>query len=236
MMKNVEEPSANLHLPFTRRLGVSEKKIAGRAVAIALGIICIVLAATLVGAFAYYVPLTNEKDNKISSLNSLVSQLTANATNLQNQLDALNLNLTNLQNQLSSDNSTITSLSSNVTELQENLGTIQNWSMSIQDMVMSNISDWVNKTVILEGKFSMFALPVFVHSPYYSELKSNNLTIGVSYLSLNSDFASFWNEVENGTGLVKIYGVVEKGEVTYTGGIEPPEVVYYVDAKAAEPL
>jgi hypothetical protein len=205
-------------------------------VAIALGIICIVLAATLVGAFAYYAPLINDKNNTISSLNTHISQLTTNTTNLQNQLDSMNLSLTNLQNQLVSDNSTINSLSSNITELQEKLGTIRNWSASIQDMIMSNPSDWVNKTVILEGTFDMFFLPAFMHSPYYSELKSNNLTIGVSYLSLNSGFASFWNEVENGTGLVRIYGVIEKGEITFTGDLYPPEVVYYVDAKAAEPL
>jgi predicted PurR-regulated permease PerM len=76
---------------------MSEKKTVRRSVAIALGIVCIVVVAGLVGAFAYYV---NDKNNTISSLNSQVSQLNTNATSLRNQIDSLNFNVTNLQNQV----------------------------------------------------------------------------------------------------------------------------------------
>jgi hypothetical protein len=79
---------------------MSEKKTVRRSVAIALGIICIVLVGGLAGAFAYYVPMINEKNNTISSLNSQVSQLNTNATNLQNQIDSLDFSVTNLQNQV----------------------------------------------------------------------------------------------------------------------------------------
>ena len=68
---------------------MSEKKTVRRSVAIALGIICIVLASGLVGALAYYVSLVNDKDNAISMLNSQISQLTLNITNLQNQVNSI---------------------------------------------------------------------------------------------------------------------------------------------------
>jgi type II secretory pathway pseudopilin PulG len=57
------------------------KKMVSRSVAIALGIICIILAVSLVGAFAYYMPMINDKDNTISSLDSQLSNLDGNFSN-----------------------------------------------------------------------------------------------------------------------------------------------------------
>jgi hypothetical protein len=54
---------------------VEPKKMVSRSVAIALGIICIILAVSLVGAFAYYMPTINDKDNTISSLKSQFTNL-----------------------------------------------------------------------------------------------------------------------------------------------------------------
>lgn len=68
---------------------MSEKKVVRRSVVIALGIICIVLASSLVGTLVYYVSLINDKDSAISALNSQISQLTSNVTNLQNQVTGL---------------------------------------------------------------------------------------------------------------------------------------------------
>jgi hypothetical protein len=44
------------------------KKMVRRSIAVALGIICIVVVAGLVGTFAYYMSIINDKDNTISSL------------------------------------------------------------------------------------------------------------------------------------------------------------------------
>jgi predicted PurR-regulated permease PerM len=58
---------------------MSEKIMVRRSVAVALGVICIVLVAGLVGAFAYYVTVVNseivDRDRTISSLNSQVTNL-----------------------------------------------------------------------------------------------------------------------------------------------------------------
>jgi DNA-binding transcriptional ArsR family regulator len=236
MMRNVEEPSTILHLPFTRRSRGIEKRIAGRTVAIALGLVCIVLAATLVGAFAYYVSLINDENNTISSLNALVSQSNINTTDLQNQLDALNLNLRNLQNRLVYDNSTINFLFSKIISLQKELNSILNWSSSITEDIMSDPSPWENKTVMIGGSLDgPLILPAYENLPYSYEVSSGNYTIGVSLnaklekiyiqLLLNTSYPALGASVP-----VMIYGTVVKGAVYWTG--LSSEVTYYINAEA----
>ena len=58
---------------------MSVKKVVGRNVVGAFGIICIILLVGLVGAFAYYMPM--------------ISQLNSNVTNLKNQVNDLSDNL-----------------------------------------------------------------------------------------------------------------------------------------------
>ncbi|MEM3761003.1 MAG: hypothetical protein QXZ02_07860 [Candidatus Bathyarchaeia archaeon] len=66
---------------------MSEKKVVGRKVAIALGIVAIILLVGLVGAIANYTSIINGKDNTIASLNSQIA-------NLQNQVNDLNATYT----------------------------------------------------------------------------------------------------------------------------------------------
>jgi hypothetical protein len=230
MMKNVEEPIATTHLPFTQQSTGIGKKLAGRATATTLGIICIVLTATLAGAFAYYVPLVDSRNSTISSLNSQITSLqnqiaSDNITmvNLQNQIDSLKSQITELANKSSSDNATIVNL-------QNQLNLLLNWSSSIEDWVMTNPSDWVNRTVIVEGSFSMVFFPASEHSPWSFLLSFGNRTIGVAFnASVNITLID--------TSITyTIYGVVRKGEITYTGDVFPPEVTYYIEAEAVEPL
>lgn len=87
----------------------SQKKVVGRTVAIALGMVCIVLVAGLVGAIAVYTPMVNnlksqtaEKDNTISSLNSQISALNSSTSSKDSQIAALNLQIAGLNQQVSS--------------------------------------------------------------------------------------------------------------------------------------
>jgi len=95
-------------------LKMSEKKVVGRNVAIALGIICIILAVGLVGAVANYTSIITSKDNTISSLNSQItskdsqiSSLNSQITSKDSQISSLNSQITNLQNQVNDLNSVI---------------------------------------------------------------------------------------------------------------------------------
>jgi hypothetical protein len=216
MMKNVEEPSPTLHFSFTRRSRGIGKKIAGRVVAIALGIICIVLAAALVGAFAYYVPLTNEKDNTIHFLNTQISQLESN--------------ITDLQSQLASDNSTINSLISNLTRLQNQLSWFLTPTISIERIV-SGPSEFVNKTVVVEGKL-FGPLVYFTSISWGYELSTNGTEMPQTNLGPNAIGVDLGlrGRVYSGEDVV-LTGVVQKGFIGTIVSGESPTVSYYIEAE-----
>ena len=78
------------------------KKMVRRSVAAALGIVCIILIAGMVGIWLYYLVQDIEKDETITNLNNEVfnkniqiSQLNSSVTNLQNQVNDLS-NIVNL--------------------------------------------------------------------------------------------------------------------------------------------
>jgi hypothetical protein len=118
---------------------MSEKKMVRRSVAIALGIICMILAVGLVGAIANYTSIINGKDNTIvtkdSQIQTLTNQknqlktwLTGNETLLNQAETWLNGNKTLLgqtqtwlEGNITYYNSQINSLSSQITSLQRNI-------------------------------------------------------------------------------------------------------------------
>jgi uncharacterized coiled-coil protein SlyX len=104
------------------------KKIVGKNSTTALGIICILLAVSLVGAIANYTSIISAKDNTITSKDSTISSLNSEITsknsqiaNLQSQVSSLNSQMAALQSQVASANSQISSLNSSVTTLQSQL-------------------------------------------------------------------------------------------------------------------
>jgi hypothetical protein len=117
---------------------VSEKKVVRRSVAIGLGIICVVVVSSLVGAFAYYhyTPIMNDNDNTIFSLKTEISQL----------------------------NLTISSLSANLTYLQDQLNGLLNVTEVPLGLIASNPSVWVNRTIIVEG--ALYELPIEMYLPW----------------------------------------------------------------------
>jgi hypothetical protein len=88
---------------------MSEKKMVSRNVVIAVGIICIILAACLIGAFAYYTPLTSSMKSQLASNNSTIASDNAAIADLQNQITQLSNNLSSLRNQYEQLNQTYTS-------------------------------------------------------------------------------------------------------------------------------
>jgi DNA-binding transcriptional ArsR family regulator/cell division protein FtsB len=124
----------------TKASETKPKKVVGRNVAIALGIICILLIAfiayfsiTGISAQNSYNNLKNQNKQLqmwLDGNETLLNHTQANNTNLQNQIDSLNSNVTNLQNQannfniLSTKNSTVWVDNQNV---HLNASTIVGW-------------------------------------------------------------------------------------------------------------
>jgi septal ring factor EnvC (AmiA/AmiB activator) len=115
---------------------MSEKKVVRRTVVIALGIICIILVVGVVGAFAYYVPIINDKNNTIAnkdlqitdrddtilSLNSQIASKDSQISNLQTQI-------TNLQSQIATKDSQISNLQS-IADLQKQEVVVYQYSVN----------------------------------------------------------------------------------------------------------
>lgn len=69
---------------------MSQKKVVGRSIAIALGVACMILVIGLAGAVAYYTMMVNNKnadyDNIVDSKNKLETWLAGNITAYQNYM------------------------------------------------------------------------------------------------------------------------------------------------------
>jgi cell division protein FtsL len=201
------------------------KKMVRRSIAITLGIVCIILVVVgSVGALTYIMPMINDKNNTISSLNSQISQLESNVTNLQNQIASANF--------------TIKSLTYNVTTLQEQLNSILNGSTSLLGIIASDPSAWVNRTVTVEGNlgFARFWVGGSFLTYWDFELSSGSQTIRVALNS--SQYEWFMNNFDKpggGSAHVMIYGVVKRGEF-YVALFARAFVTYYIEAQAVEPL
>lgn len=109
-LKKVESERKRASMLRTRKLAAKpiRKIIISRTVTLALGLICIVLLAGLVGAIAIYAPMvTNlesqitERDNTISSLNSQVSILQDSLNQSNSDIAAKDAQITALNYQIS---------------------------------------------------------------------------------------------------------------------------------------
>ena len=104
---------------------MGERKVVNRNIVIAIAVLCVVLAISLVGAVANYSSILNGKDSQINDLNSAINNKDSQISDLQNQIasdnstiNSLNSQIANLQGQVASANSQISSLNSQITTLQ----------------------------------------------------------------------------------------------------------------------
>jgi len=75
-----------------RGLRMEGKEVAGRSVAVAIGIVCIILEVSLVRAVANYTLLMNDKDNTLSSLQTPNNSLNSRISSIQNRIASQHAN------------------------------------------------------------------------------------------------------------------------------------------------
>lgn len=187
---------------------MSEKRVVGRRVFIALEIVCIILLACLVGAISLYSLQINDKDNTITSLQSQINQL-------QTWLDGNKTLLNQTQTWLSGN---ITYYNSQIANLQNQLNSLMNGTETSLGIIVSNPSAWVNKTVVVQG-----ALGVQIHLPWQITLWNYVL---VSSNGINQ-IGVLWNGAVPNSSQVQIYGVVRQG-------LEG--LVFYIKAETVDPI
>jgi cell division protein FtsL len=177
-------------------------KVVGRNVAIALGILCIILAVGIVGAFAYYIPIVSDKDNTLTTLNSQVSakdsqisQLNSNITSLQNQVNDLTSNLNLAKSETWVNSQTVS----------QPAGSYNGWirSTTYVGYVMVNVESSTTDKTYIEVLWYSYGI-------YYG----NTISVGVSGTGVFPVFPS--NDIEVRVGNSNLLnGATETVTITY---------------------
>jgi rhodanese-related sulfurtransferase len=150
------------------------KKFLRGSVSLALGIICIILIASLGGVMAYYTTAINSKNNNLNTLGSEVSELNATV----NQLSATIIEESNTVNSL---NATVNQL--NATIIEQN-NTINSLNAQLQLARDGNITAQTAYTMANSG-----VLFVDVRTPDEYDIMHVNNSINIPYYNM-SDFAT----------------------------------------------
>ena len=188
----------------------SEKKVVGRNVAIALEIICVILAVGLVGAVANYTSIISGKDNTIATKDSQIQTLTSQKNQLQTWLngnltliDTLNAQITSLQGQISDLNSQISSLNSQIINLQSqvnNLNSIVNLAKStvwIDDQTISQpASSYTHWTPAFSASYAGYV------SVWVQTSTTTNTYVRVIYTAYGVNYD---NQIGVGTGGTAVF-------------------------------
>jgi cell division protein FtsL len=170
----------------TRPKGTKSKRMVSRNVAIVLGIICIVLLASLVGVLTYYGSVIDEKNSTISSLNSQIAQLknqlasdNSAIANLQTQLNNDNTTISNLTAQANEYNSTITNLQTQISKCNSSLTNLQIQinSLSPFDFILKDFSSFNQEFGNIPLTLSTGSPPVYNFSPPISVYKAATIAL-----------------------------------------------------------
>jgi hypothetical protein len=183
MMSEQNSPSE----PTTGQPETKLQKMVSRNVAVALGIICIILIAGLGATMAYYTMQITSKDNQIASSTGAINQLNAKITNLTLELNQLQASLNETETLL--NQSLTPSLAQGVYDGFQLTTTLEQPVCGLGNpinmlLTLSNIS---NQTVTfyLDYSFSYFQFSVYnsTMNMIYSSLNHGNLLLplGSSY-------------------------------------------------------
>jgi len=194
---------------------MSEKKVVGRRVAIALGTVCILLIAGLGGAIAYYAVRINNKDNEVKSQKATISQLNATIEDQNSTINQLNTNITNLQNQN-------THLQNQVMALQTQVNDLLNTTDSLYYDL------WIDEfgNVSFQSPNYNFSPPVSMYRALRIALKSdgwNASSLSDRIVEARMEYVEFYSTPSQGgvetlhevTQPVKDYSPVQVNHTTY---------------------
>jgi basic membrane protein A len=103
---------------------MNERKVVSRTVALALGLICVLLGGALVAAIGIYT-------NTISDMNSRISDLESQSSSLSETNEGLEDQITDLQDQVTALQDELETREDQVSDLQDQVGTLQDEIESI---------------------------------------------------------------------------------------------------------
>jgi uncharacterized coiled-coil protein SlyX len=187
-----------------------EKKVVSRTVAIAIGIIAIVLVVSLVGAMANYNSIINGKDNTITTTtnqrNKLQTYLNGNSTLLGQTQTWLNGNktlLTQTQKWLNGNETllsqTQTWLEGNITYCNSQITNLQNQKTQLENWLNGNETNYQAQIATLNAQISQLTNWLNGNETYYqNQITSLNSTITsqkAQITSLQSQVTNLQNKI-----------------------------------------
>jgi chaperonin cofactor prefoldin len=176
---------------------MSEKKVVSRKVAVALGIVCIILLVLLVGN-------VYTLNSQISSLNSQVESLRNENSSLKSEISAKNNTIASLNSQITEKDNTISSLNSQIATKDSQISALNSQISQLQIWLEGNItllnslklekemlSLWLegNKTLLAQTQTWLQGNITY----YESQIAALNSQID----SLNSQITSLQDEIDS---------------------------------------
>lgn len=230
------------------------KEMVRRRVAIALGIICILLITGLGGAMAYYVSMHHHTDSDYDSLTSQNTNLQNQNNQLQAWLDGnetllnqtetwLDGNITYYNSQISSLDSQIANLQNQKNQLQTSLnGNITNYETRISSLntQINQLQTWLN------GNITSYTSQINSLNSQITNLQSqiNNLNSNIANLEdlmnqLQNQYPWVYDSIMNITlpqpemPFIHLYGTASGG--SFVGGYSPVYNEIYYDMGVSNP-
>jgi cell division protein FtsB len=191
---------------------MSEKKMVSRSVAIALGIVCILLIASLGGAIAYYRMKVNDGNNQITSDTNTINQLNATIAEQSNTIASLNANITNLtneENQLKAWldgnetllNQTQTWLNGNITSYETQISSLNAQITQLQTWLSGNFSAYIYEVSQVNYLNEvLYNLSHFVNPVVWV----NDQTVSQPAGGLGISYTTWWGNIVDYAGYVSI--------------------------------
>jgi hypothetical protein len=210
---------------------VIEKKVIGRNVAIALGIICIVLAVGLVGAIANYTSIINGKDNTIASKDSEIASLNSQIVDKTNTIYSLNF-------QIESNDSQISSLRSQVNNLTDTVNLAKS-TIWVNDQTVSQSASsytvWVGPTLWFSPAILVPAFSTSYAGYVSVDVLSSNTTNTYVEVIWSAYGVSYDNTITVGTSGTAVFPVLPCSNIEIrigntnliNGATETVTITYY---------
>lgn len=198
-------------------------KVVGRNIAIALGIICIVLVAGLAAVIymAYSPSVSNSTtslQSQINDLNSTYNGYKSTHSHTNDEFNSLNSQNANLQNQYNTyvgdhnnTNEQYNSLSSQNTNLQNQNTNLQNQVNDLNNTLnLSKSTIWVNNETISEPANSYITLNFTADYAGYLFVLVQNSTSATTYVRViySSNGVNYDNQITVGTGGTAVFPIL----------------------------
>jgi hypothetical protein len=192
-----ERKTASVQRMGRMAAATSQKKVAGRTLAIALGLACIVLAAGLVGSIAVFMPQIADRDSTISSMNSTISSMNSTISSMNREIQAFQTTITqimlnqsgsgtsgNATDEIAYLNSTISALTS-IIYLNESAYLVANQLVSLDadantTVFTENVGLYYAGYVTVDVQSNSTTTYVQVVYSYHGVNYDNTITVGTS--------------------------------------------------------